>query len=596
MLVLSSLEAEARASDEVGKDSVQVTPSTLQATIDEAAKAFAARQFAQARILFQRSAKQATDPETKRELFFNAGVCAFEQADYYAAEQHFLQAAAIAPADAAGRFYVHAGLAAVRLGDVDRASVHLSRANEATQTKLAEELATSIERRRNETARQARENTINSYLQKSEQARRDSDWKAEREALRQALQLAPELVDLNVAIGASLAQSGDYVAAERTLTEALGLPLGQKAQTVALASLDALYPVPPSGVRVGLGLSSGFDTNASASPAAERRGVFTQGGDSLDPTRSRVSSILTKADLNVAYSWRWARQWALVPALRVQAAWFARQAVRRLSLTTTDLGLALYHAPSVATQLSAGIGSTLLVLDWLPKTAFLSEVYAEVGGLFRLSPAWSTLFSLRAAPAQGYGQHKDLSGGSLALQLGGQWTTSFVNTTLLLSGFASRAGKQNIPASETAVPACSPESLERPILCDRAHFEVPLSYFKPEIALNVQVTPWKPLMLSFAVRAFSRRFGEPSVVRVEPNDVVLAASEKLRRDRGWEFGVGAEVFPTATRTWSLFTQHTLLVHRSNLAPDAQDQDHRFDYEDHNYNKYVAQLGVRANFW
>lgn len=569
---------------------------SLQAVIDDASRAFETRRFAAARLLFEQAAQQSTDPEIQSELHFNAGVCAFEQAEYGAAERYFTLAARLARQGSAGRMYVYAGLSAVRAGDVDKAQAHLNIADEDAHSDGAKQLRTEIDRAREQQIARSRARAINGFLQKSEQARRASNWSAERQALQSAIELAPELVDLNVALGSSLAQSGDYERAEQTLRAALALPLGQKARRVAVASLDALYPVPRAGVRVGFGVSSGFDTNASASGAAERRGVFTQGGDALDPTRARTGSILTKADISVGYSWKWSRQLALVPAVRVQSAWFASKVVRGLSLTTSDVGLALYYAPSVSTQLSAGVGTTLLLLDWPPTTPFVSEAYAELGGLFRHTRAWATLFSARGAPTKGYGQHKALSGGSLALQVGEQWTTSIVTTTLLLSGFASRVGEQDIPAAESAVPACASESPERPVLCDRAHFEVPLSYFKPELGLNVQITPWKPLLLTFGVRAFSRRFNEPSVVRVEPNDVLLAASEKVRRDRAIELGLGMEYFPTAARTWSLFTQHTLLAHRSNLAPDAQLEGHRFDYENHNYDKYVAQLGARVVIW
>jgi hypothetical protein len=74
----------------------------------------------------------------------------------------------------------------------------------------------------------------------------------------------------------------------------------------------------------------------------------------------------------------------------------------------------------------------------------------------------------------------------------------------------------------------------------------------------------------------------------------VRASQKIRQDWRWRGQLGGELSLDARHQLNLTLQQTLLVSLSNVAYDASDAAHQYDYGDRNFVQPTTELGISAS--
>jgi len=144
------------------------------------------------------------------------------------------------------------------------------------------------------------------------------------------------------------------------------------------------------------------------------------------------------------------------------------------------------------------------------------------------------------------------------------------------------AGSERVPLASDAFAACSPS-------CDQRSYHNPYGYWSPGIGAGLSWQALERLRLATVWRAEYRGYLEQSRI------TGLPGSGKTRQDLRLRGQVGAELSLDEGGRFRVTLDQTLLASLSNMAWDASDAAHQYDYGDRNFLQPTTELGVAASF-
>jgi tetratricopeptide (TPR) repeat protein len=583
-------------------------PRVARSDLERASEDFRAGRYGAARSGFD-TARSALPPGADADhLAFDAAVCSYALEEYADAQQRFESVAAVS-AELAPLARVNAGLAALRRGDLATAS----RYSEPT-TPLAPEV-------------EARRQVLLAELSRARRTRADSElhhlldtgfdaiehrqFAAAREALTRALSLADdnrqsEIADAQYGLGVVATELGDPEAAERHFAQslarrpddahtllalgrsaedaadrgraarayeaALALPLSDAQSRSATHSLDRLYLLPPTGATAFISLGAGYDSNATQSGVTDLSDTAVVAG---------LPSAYASTLLDLGVAWRAGRHTALGLNYGGDLLALFNPAARDLSLQSHELVARAQWAPLLGLRLRLDAGGAYVLSGLSPMLSY--EWDSVFGAQLDLDTSSSSRARLNLSERLVHGmEYSYLDGQRFAVTASELWRLGRWELSAQAYFRLNIAGIEPLPLAATAFPACTPN-------CDRRHSNEPLSYRSPGLGVGAAFLPLPALRLFAQTRAELRSYLDAALVTGIP------ASRKVRRDARWRSQLGAEYALDAAGTFRLTLEENLLLSGSNVAANASDPQHQYDYGDYNFVQSTTELGVSATF-
>jgi tetratricopeptide (TPR) repeat protein len=598
--------------------------SEFERHVADGVAAFAAREFAAALRSFDQAAALTTDAESLGTLHFNAGVCEFELGRFVASERRFAAAAATGYTDGDGA-RLHAGFAALRAGQLSRAAEHARLVvprgeRESVQKRdLLEEIRAarlSVQQRvarahvkdgfvalgagRVDESREEFRRALASsrYLSPSDLvdthyglARIDAAREQHALALnhlRIAIELQPGDQELHWLRGMSYERLGRKTEAVRSYRRALACETTSAQATRAQDAIDDLHPLGAAGVSGNVQVSGGVDSNASQSGSASTRGfTFPTAAATAEEA---TSSPFVALSAQVQYDRRVSQDWALLPTYTASVLLLTESSVRPLSLTLQEFAIGLSHAPNMATRWDLRAGAALLLSGAPPDDPFTSETFVLTGAAFETSPHWQTFVNAELARVWGLNESSALTGYRTGVELGERLSSRALSASASVRVTITRAGTETFALQRIVAPVC--RFMDRAqFVCEDAAVAVPLSHVDPELRFGVRWWPSDVWSVGFSGGVLYRHDLESSALLIGLQRTLV--DETLKRRRDVRFDAALDMRLHFWRDSSLFTflRQSGRVNRSNLAPDAADPNHRFDYEDRNYTQSLTEVGL-----
>jgi len=602
--LFGSPEPVAAAAPKAAKAALSKTSQRLS----EATEHFRAGRYAQARALFDLVLDQDPRLPDRATIAFNAAVSSYALEEYADALARFEAVRRSFP-EIAELARVNAGFAALRVADIDAAQRYAEpecqQADvEQRRQQLIEELSHEREARR--------QREVGELIDSGFDAVAQQRWPAARESFQKAIALAPgdartDLADAHyglalvassagdwtravlhfeaslaqrpgdartlLALGRAAEEASDAKRAEAAYATALQLPLQPAQVEDTERSLRRLYPLPLTGATAFGAFAAGVDGNATQSGSADV--IAASAG------QSRASPYLSGL-LELGWMFRTSRRSALGLNYSGDLLALLATGVTDLSLQSHELvGRAQWAPnPGVRLRLDAGVAYVLAGLE--PMRAF------EWDGVLGLSADVTTGQRSRARfqLSERLVRARELSyldGQRLQLLGSEVWSLGAWELSLQALLRYNAAGIQNVELLPSEYAACSPN-------CNRRGYRNPQSYWSPGAGVGAAWQATSALRFS-------------ALGRVEYRDYVAAsgipgvrASQKNRRDWRWRGQLGGELGLDARHQLNLTLQQTLLVSRSNVAYDARDAAHQYDYGDRNFVQPTTELGISASFY
>jgi len=584
--------ARARAGDTAGQ-------------LRRATEHFRAGRYAEARELFDLVLASKAQLPQRVTIAFNAAVSSYALEDYADAARRF-DALALEPSELAAQARVNAGFCALRLGDLDAAALRAepSASGDPVAEARREELRAELER-----ARQARaQQELGECLDGGFAAIAQKDWSQAREQLRRALSLAgddpdvladasyglglveleqgrPQLAEQHfrdslrhrpgdgrtaLALARATEDTSDRPGAAAAYESALALPLEQDEKEDAERSLLRLYPLPATGVSALLALGVGADGNAAQSGS----------GDVLGSVAQTQASAYVSGLVDLGLMWRTSRRSAVGLNYSGDVLALLNPNVEELSLQAHELVARGQWAPvpGLRLRLDAGAAYVLSGLDpiqffeWDAVFGFVADLDTSSDSRARLQLGERVVSAAELDYLDGHRLHAVAS----EFWYLGPWELS-VQALLRYTA----AGVQQIELGPDTFDACSPN-------CDRGRLSDPASYWSPGLGLGAAWQATSLWRFSGSTRAEYRGYLDAAAI------AGVRDSHKTRQDWRWRAQLGAELVLDKEARFRLTLVQSLLVKRSNVAFDASDPLHQYDYGDRNFVQPTTELGISAS--
>jgi hypothetical protein len=251
-----------------------------------------------------------------------------------------------------------------------------------------------------------------------------------------------------------------------------------------------------------------------------------------------------------------------------------------LSLQVHELVARAEWAPSTSARLRLDAGAAYVATGLDPVLPF------EWDGVLTLSADLETGSHSRARLQAGErlvraSELSYLDGHRVHLLATELWFLGAWELSLLTSLRYNAAGTQQIDLAADAYAACSPD-------CDRAPYKNPTSYWSPGAGVGAAWQASSALRFSSVARADYRGYLDPAAI---PG---IRASRKTREDWRFRGQLGAELSLDQESRFRLTFDQTLLVSLSNVAFDAADAAHQYDYGDRNFLQPTSELGISVS--
>jgi tetratricopeptide (TPR) repeat protein len=583
-----------------------VAPARTLQRLSEATEHFRAGRYAEARALFDQVLAQDRAVPDRATIAFNAAVSSYALEEYADALRRF-EAVLRAFPELAELARVNAGFAALRLGDLNAAQTYAEpecqQADvEARRQQLVQELSHEREARRQREVGQLIDAGFDAVAQQR--------WPAARASFQRAIALAPagaraDLADAHyglalvdtadgewaraelhfeeslahrpgdartlLALGRAAEAASDVSRAELAYDSALKLPLQPAQVEDTERSLRRLYPLPLTGATAFGSFAAGVDGNATQSGSADV--VATSAG------QSRASAYLSGL-LDLGWMFRASRRAALGLNYSGDLLALLATGVSDLSLQSHELVGRVQWAPNpeIRLRLDAGAAYVLTGLD--PMLAF------EWDGVLALAADLATGQHSRARLQLGErlvraSEFTYLDGHRLQLLASELWSFGPWEFSLQTLLRYNAAGTQKLELLPNEYAACSPN-------CDRRGYGNPQSYWSPGVGAGAAWQATSALRFSASGRGEYRGYLDASGI---PG---VRASQQNREDWRWRGQLGGELSLDARHQLNLTLQQTLLVSVSNVAYDARDAVHQYDYGDRNFVQPTTELGISAS--
>ncbi|MEO8181778.1 MAG: tetratricopeptide repeat protein [Deltaproteobacteria bacterium] len=590
-----------------GRESGAARTKDVGVRLTQAIEEFRAGRFAAARE--QLDAVLAADPQLpeRATIAFNAAVASYALEDYADALRRFESLSRQAP-ELAALARVNAGFAALRTGDLKLAETYAEPVGSQTS---------DLEQRRQKLllelsqARQARaDQALVERLDAGFAAVSQRDWGSARAAFTEALGLARpedanELADAHYGLGLIAAELGesrraqeqfeqslaarpgdprtllalarssedasDPARAETAYETALALPLEKDQVADAQRSLFQLYPLPETGSSVLVSMGVGADGNAIQSGSGDV--LANSAGESR-------SSAYVSGLLDLALVLRASRRSAFGLNYSGDLLALLHPSVDDLSLQAHEWVARAHWAPAPSARLRLDAGATYALTGLSPMRSF------EWDGVLTLSADLDTGLRSRARLQLGErlvraSELSYLDGHRVQLLATESWFLGSWEPSLLASLRYIVAGTQQVELAADTYAACSPD-------CDRVPYQNPMSYWSPGAGAGLGWQATSALRFSSLARLDYRGYLDASGI---PG---IRASRKTREDWRFRGQLRTELSLDQESRFRLTLDQTLLVSRSNVAFDASDPDHRYDYGDRNFVQPTIELGITAS--
>jgi tetratricopeptide (TPR) repeat protein len=569
----------------------------------EATEHFRAGRYARARALFDQVLAQDARAPERATIAFNAAVSSYALEEYADALARFDVIVRTFP-EIAELARVNAGFAALRLGDLKAAQAyaeHEPRQADVEQRRqqLLEELDARRQRELGElidsgfagvsqqrwpAARAAFQKAIalapadaksdlaDAHYGLALVASAEGDWPRAEQHFEQSLAQRPGDARTLLALGRAAEEASDARRAEAAYDSALQLPLQPAQVEDAERSLLRLYPLPLTGATAFGAFAAGVDGNATQSGSADVLATRT--------VASRASAYLSGM-LELGWMYRAARRTALGLNYSGDLLALLANGVRELSLQSHELVGRVQWAPQPGIRLRLDAGAAYLLTGLDPMLAF------EWDGVLALAADLATGQRSRARLqlSERLVRASELSyldGHRLQLIASELWSLRSWELSLLALLRFNAAGTQELPLKPNEYEDCGPQ-------CARRGYRNPQSYWSPGVGAGAAWQATRALRFSALARVEYRGYLDPSGI---PG---VRASQKSRKDWRWRGQLGGELGLDARHQLNLTLQQTLLVSRSNMAYDARDAAHQYDYGDRNFVQPTTELGISASF-
>ena len=570
---------------------------------------FRARDFAAAAQQFDLAIAVAPAGADLGTLHFNAAASLYEIGRFADAEQRFVKTAAIAPG-LASLSLLNAGMAALGDGRVEVAIRYATAApsgDEEAETRRSELkalIAQAEATREKQAFYRAMKQGIDAYADGDlEHAR---NWLARSVTLqasapptdRAIVQLtladiALERDDLATArrsienaIREDPTNAEAYVArAELSLTEANGGAAEADAQrSLALAEtgatakrarrvLDRLDVLPPAGPSFVATLGAGYDSNAAQSGAADLAGV--------GETSASQASPLLSAGVQLDFTARPSRSTAIVPYYIGDFFTPTVATLQPLALQAHELGGQIHWRMTPELRLRFTAGSSLVLSGLKPIQPLTWEGVFGARADLATGEHATTGVDLTLRPALGLGDSGYLSGTGLDGAIEERLTSGRFRVSFGAAYRYLRRGTQTIAIDDgSSFTECHGRAP-----CNNLAYALPLSYQGPSGRLAAAFDLLDQLSLGASAKVEYRRYLEPNFVRSLPT------SRKTREDVRYRLRAYGELALDSDEHVSLLLSYEALISRSNIAFDANDSQHRFDYGDRNFVEHLIELGL-----
>jgi hypothetical protein len=193
----------------------------------------------------------------------------------------------------------------------------------------------------------------------------------------------------------------------------------------------------------------------------------------------------------------------------------------------------------------------------------------------------TTGFDLTVRPARGLGEHGYLSGTELDGTVDERLTLGRVRLSFGAAYRYLQRGTQTIAIDDgSSFAECHGRSP-----CNNLAYVLPLSYHGPSGRLAAVFDLLDQLTLGASAKVEYRRYLEPNLVRSLPG------SRKTREDVRYRLRAYSELALDSDEHVSVLLSYEALISRSNIAFDASDPQHRFDYGDRNFVEHLIELGL-----
>jgi hypothetical protein len=194
----------------------------------------------------------------------------------------------------------------------------------------------------------------------------------------------------------------------------------------------------------------------------------------------------------------------------------------------------------------------------------------------------TTGLDLTLRPVRGLGDSGYLSGSGFDATVDERLTSGRLRVSVVAGYRYLQRGTQTIPIDDGSsfsaeCPGRSP--------CNNLEYVLPLSYQGPSGRLAAAFDLLDRLSLGASAKLEYRRYLEPSFVRS------LSASRKTREDVRYRLRAYGELALDSDEHLGLLLSYEALISRSNIAFDANDREHRFDYGDRNFVEHLIELGL-----
>jgi hypothetical protein len=254
--------------------------------------------------------------------------------------------------------------------------------------------------------------------------------------------------------------------------------------------------------------------------------------------------------------------------------------VSDLSLQSHELVARAQWAPNPGIRLRLDAGAAYVLTGLQPMLAF------EWDGVLALAADLATGQRSRARLQLGErlvraSEFSYLDGHRLQLLASELWSLGAWELSLQSSLRYNAAGTQQVELLPNEYAACSPN-------CDRRGYRNPQSYWSPGVGAGAAWQATSALRFSALGRVEYRDYVDASGI---PG---VRASQKNRQDWRWRGQLGGELSLDARHQLNLTLQQTLLVSLSNVAYDAGDAVHQYDYGDRNFVQPTTELGISAS--
>jgi hypothetical protein len=326
-------------------------------------------------------------------------------------------------------------------------------------------------------------------------------------------------------------------------------------------------------------VGAGWDSNATQSSLRDAAASTSA------PTPSAYSALA----LGIALPLETSAHTLLSPYYRGASNLLFASAAQELSKQHHEAGLDFSWTPSDALRWSFNAAGSLGLVGLSQVSPYAVELPLGTmlemnhGELLRSSAA------LELRPLLGLAGYEWTSGLDVDATLGERVNTGSLSAAVEAGVSWHAAGADRVPVSLQNLPACG-------TACINADYYIPLGYVAPRVSLRGGWAPTQSLLLSLTATLEQRDYTAESYLSgllLPPP--LRERSSKQRSDWRTLLAVRAQYALDPVGAKTLWAGYAGRLRRSNVAYDADDPAHAFDYTNASYEQHLLEAGLELRY-